>query len=186
MPAAADSEPRGGRIPPGAGRPHRGGRSRGRRGLEGHVGGERGAAARARLDRQRPVEQAEPLAHADEPERVVAHLAFREAAPVVLDQGADAAVAARQHDAHSGVAATLKVATAASHGVAHFVAEVAGEVDADVTVVGTRGHGPLAGAILGSVAQHLLHVAPCPLLAIPPLTVAELVETERETVEAAH
>jgi hypothetical protein len=29
-------------------------------------------------------------------------------------------------------------------------------------------------------------VAPCPLLAIPPLTVAELVETERETVEAAH
>ena len=84
-----------------------------------------------------------------------------------------------------GVAATLKVATATTHGPAHFVAEVAREVDADVIVVGTRGHGPIAGAILGSVAQHLLHDASCPVLAIPPLKAAEERETERETVEAA-
>jgi nucleotide-binding universal stress UspA family protein len=54
-----------------------------------------------------------------------------------------------------------------------------------VIVVGTRGHGPLAGALLGSVAQHLLHDAPCPVLAIPPLKTAEAPETERETLEAA-
>ena len=85
----------------------------------------------------------------------------------------------------SGVAAMFKVVTAATHGPAHFVAEVAREVEADVIVVGTRGHGPLAGAILGSVAQHLLHDARCPVLAVPPLKTAEATEIERETVEAA-
>ncbi len=86
----------------------------------------------------------------------------------------------------SGVAVELKLATSTTHTPAHFVAEVAKEVDADVIVVGTRGHGPLAGALLGSVAQHLLHDAPCPVLAIPPLKAAEGSETERETLEAAH
>lgn len=86
----------------------------------------------------------------------------------------------------SGVVAKLEIATATTHNPAHFVAEFAKEVTADVIVVGSRGHGPLAGALLGSVAQHLLHDAPCPVLAIPPLKTAEAAETERETVEAAH
>jgi nucleotide-binding universal stress UspA family protein len=90
-----------------------------------------------------------------------------------------------QEVGESGFAVTLKVATAATHGPAHVVAGIAREVEADVIVVGTRGHGPMAGALLGSVAQHLLHEAPCPVLAIPPLTAAEVVEAERETVEAA-
>jgi nucleotide-binding universal stress UspA family protein len=84
-----------------------------------------------------------------------------------------------------GVAAKLELAASTTHTPAHFVAEVAKQVTADVIVVGTRGHGPLAGALLGSVAQHLLHDAPCPVLAIPPLKTAEAAETERETVEAA-
>ncbi|HEY2937676.1 MAG TPA: universal stress protein [Gaiellaceae bacterium] len=85
----------------------------------------------------------------------------------------------------TGVAVTLRFATATTHGPAHFVAEIAKEVGADVIVVGTRGHGPISGALLGSVAQHLLHDAHCPVLAIPPLEPAGTAQTERETVEAA-
>lgn len=54
----------------------------------------------------------------------------------------------------------------------HAIAEFAENVDADVIVVGTRGHSPFAGALLGSVAQGLLHSAACPVLAVPPAAVA--------------
>lgn len=54
---------------------------------------------------------------------------------------------------------------------AHVIADFAHDVDADVIVVGTRGHSPFAGALLGSVTQGLLHVAACPVLAVPPAAV---------------
>jgi nucleotide-binding universal stress UspA family protein len=71
----------------------------------------------------------------------------------------------------TGVSATLKVVTTASRGPAHELADIAGREDADVIVVGTRGHRQIAGLLLGSVTQRLLHVAPCPVLAVPPTAV---------------
>ncbi len=67
----------------------------------------------------------------------------------------------------SGVNATFHVVSALNTDPADLIADVAKESDADLIVVGTRGHGRVAGMLLGSVTQRLLHVAPCPVLAVP-------------------
>jgi nucleotide-binding universal stress UspA family protein len=59
-------------------------------------------------------------------------------------------------------------------GAAHAIADAAKEDGADLIVVGTRGQGPVSGLLLGSVTHRLLHVAPCPVLAVPPKLVAVL------------
>jgi nucleotide-binding universal stress UspA family protein len=48
-----------------------------------------------------------------------------------------------------------------------MLADTARDAGADVIVAGTRGHAPVAGLLLGSVTQRLLHIAPCPVLAVP-------------------
>ena len=40
--------------------------------------------------------------------------------------------------------------------------------NADLLVVGTRGHGGFAGLLLGSVSQQCAHHSPCPIVIIPP------------------
>ena len=76
-----------------------------------------------------------------------------------------------------GVQATVQMATATVGGAAHAIADAAHDQQADVIVVGTRGHTPLGGLLLGSVTQRLLHIAPCPVLAVPNHTAERNAET---------
>ena len=68
----------------------------------------------------------------------------------------------------AGLGASLRMGRSRVGGAAHAIVEAAVEEDADLIVVGTRGHTPLAGLLLGGVTQRLLHIAPCPVLAVPP------------------
>jgi nucleotide-binding universal stress UspA family protein len=67
-----------------------------------------------------------------------------------------------------GLAAELKIVKGVSSRSAHVIADVAIAEHADLIIVGTRGLGPVTGLVLGSVTQRLLHLAPCPVLAVPP------------------
>ena len=67
-----------------------------------------------------------------------------------------------------GLNAILKAVDFVGPQPAQGIADIAAEVNADVIVVGTRGHSAIGGLLVGSVTQQLLHVAPCPVLAVPP------------------
>jgi len=67
---------------------------------------------------------------------------------------------------------------------ADVVAAIADELDADVIVCGTRGHGAFSGAFLGSFTHRLLHIAHCPVLAVP--EPAAHVQVKHETSAAVH
>jgi nucleotide-binding universal stress UspA family protein len=43
---------------------------------------------------------------------------------------------------------------------------VAAAVEADLLVVGASGHGELTGMLAGSVAEHCVHHAPCPVVVV--------------------
>jgi len=67
-----------------------------------------------------------------------------------------------------GLDVQLEEVKASAGGAAHAIAQFATMANADLIVAGTRGHGPLAGLLLGSVAHRLLQIAPCPVLTVPP------------------
>jgi nucleotide-binding universal stress UspA family protein len=71
------------------------------------------------------------------------------------------------------------------HEAADVVAAMAAELAADVLICGTRGRGALAGAFLGSFTHRLLHIAPCPVLAVrEPVGIAAATEPEKAEVGA--
>lgn len=67
----------------------------------------------------------------------------------------------------AGAAAQLKVESVAGRNVAHLIAEAAGQENADLIVVGTRGHSKIGALLLGSVFDGLLKIARCPVLVVP-------------------
>ena len=71
------------------------------------------------------------------------------------------------HLARHEAPARLEKTRARVGGVAQAIVEAAENGGADLIVVGTRGHTPIGGLLLGSVTQRLLHIAPCPVLAVP-------------------
>lgn len=53
-----------------------------------------------------------------------------------------------------------------NHDPARALLDFAREVSADLIIVGTHGRGALAEFFLGSVAQRVLRIAPCPVLTV--------------------
>jgi nucleotide-binding universal stress UspA family protein len=68
----------------------------------------------------------------------------------------------------NGRRVSLQTGTAGVGEAAEVIAAVAKDNGADAIVVGTRGRGALKGLFLGSVTQRLIHVAPCPVVVVPP------------------
>jgi len=77
----------------------------------------------------------------------------------------------------AGTRAELQVISAVAGGPAHVIADAATKEHADVIVVGTRGHRQIATMIIGGVTHRLLHLATCPVLAVPPARTGSAAES---------
>jgi nucleotide-binding universal stress UspA family protein len=128
------------------------------------------------------------LAEPDQAKLVVVHA--REifvgrggAYPVLADESELRETISRQvKDLRSGgLDATFIVRTCSASQAAHTIAKIAEEVEADLIVVGTHGYGRVAGLLLGSVTQGLLHAGVCPVLAVPTGKPVEAPEHELAT-----
>ena len=82
-----------------------------------------------------------------------------------------------------GVDATLVIRTCTAGRVAKTLSGLIREVDADAIVVGTHGYGRIAGLVVGSVTQGLLHAGVSPVLAVP--TGLSIAQPERELAARA-
>ena len=67
-----------------------------------------------------------------------------------------------------GIEAKLDVVEIVLGGPAQAIEDVAEREGAELIVVGRRGHSQVAGLVLGSVTQRLLHIARRSVLAAPP------------------
>jgi nucleotide-binding universal stress UspA family protein len=76
--------------------------------------------------------------------------------------------------------ADAEVTPVAVHGIPADVLVQRGK-GADLLVVGSRGHGGIAGLLLGSVSQHCVHHATCPVVIVRGSTVEQGETAERET-----
>jgi nucleotide-binding universal stress UspA family protein len=103
--------------------------------------------------------------------------------PLLADEGELREKIGRQVEEFrsGGFDATFIVRTCSAGHAARTIAEIAEEVGADLIVVGTHGYGRVAGLLIGSVTQGLLHEGVRPVLAIPTGTSVEAPERELET-----
>lgn len=131
------------------------------------------------------------LAEPDKAKLVVAHVheIFVGRAggyPVLTDEAELRETIGRQVDdlRSDGIDATYVVRTSTSGHAASVIAEIAGEVEADLIVVGTHGYGRVTGLLLGSVTQGLLHAGVCPVLAVPTGVTVETPEHQLELSSA--
>jgi nucleotide-binding universal stress UspA family protein len=85
----------------------------------------------------------------------------------------------------AGLEVELELRPAIAGGPAHVLVETADRLGADVIITGTRGHTAVAGIIVGSVTQRLLHIAHCPLLVIPAVAQEIASEPVRESAALA-
>jgi nucleotide-binding universal stress UspA family protein len=125
----------------------------------------------------RAVRQAARMALADDAELHLAHVIERipgggrlAGQHVFLTESEIDARIVRQGEElaqQEGVIAEVHLVRGAGH-PAKQLAELAGRIDADLIVLGSRGHSPLAGVVLGSVTHQLVHAAGRPVLAVPP------------------
>jgi len=56
---------------------------------------------------------------------------------------------------------------------AHEIAQIAADLEADLVVVGTHGRRGIARLLLGSVAESVVRLAPCPVLVVRPKELPE-------------
>ena len=82
-----------------------------------------------------------------------------------------------------GLDVSARFVTGAGQRPAHAIADAARELGADVIVTGTRGHTAIGGLVVGSVTHRLLHISPCPVLAVP--TIPRAAASEPEAALAA-
>lgn len=66
-----------------------------------------------------------------------------------------------------GIETSLETLEVILGGPAHAIEQLAEKIGADLVVVGRRGHSPVVGLLLGSVALRLLAISKRPVLAVP-------------------
>ena len=123
---------------------------------------------------RRAVPLANELAKRDKAKLVIAHVEEdvigKGGGPIRATEDEIQAEIRRQAEelAAQGVETSVEMRSVMVGGPAHVIEEIADGAGADLIVAGTRGHSPVAGLLLGSVTQRLLHIARRPVLAVPP------------------
>jgi len=123
---------------------------------------------------RRAIPLAVELAKRDNAKLLIAHveqdIIGRGGGPIQATEDEIQAEVRRQSEELSaqGVETSVEMRSVMLGGPAHVIEEIAAEAGADLIVAGTRGHSPVAGLLLGSVTQRLLHIARRPVLAVPP------------------